>query len=214
VQSFSAAVALGLAALVCGCSYDAGGIDWDTYDAAVIDVPGLDQGHDLPPDSGTIDVAAPPDARVDAGVPSNCPIGYVKGTGVNASHCYRLVTIGQKWQNAEQDCENDLPGASHLIVIDNEDEYQALQSNLNGTLWAGASDRVTEGTFLNVTGTAFEPEHWFPGQPDDFNDGPGGMPEDCVLVDVTNNGIEDVNCNNTHGYVCEIDGIAPAPGAF
>ena len=72
----------------------------------------------------------------------------------------------------------------------------------------GVTDRITEDTFLTVTGVA-PPYLPFTGlQPDDF------FGQDCVRWG-DGGGIDDIDCSdNQLGYVCECDGVAPDPAAY
>jgi hypothetical protein len=101
-------------------------------------------------------------------------------------------------------------------VLSNEDEYTGIESQLGGQqIWMGADDIASEGHFVNVTGGPFTSTHFLPGEPN--NMGPGGAPEDCILlvvdfVDPTgspNTGLNDGLCTQAHAYLCEFDGANP-----
>jgi hypothetical protein len=167
-----------------------------------------------PPADAAVDAAEDP---VDAGLPDAalpCPTGYTHGgeDGPNATHCYKFVGLLRNWQTAENDCANDAFGA-HLIVVDNEDEFDGILDELSGTHWVGTTDRGNEGTFTNITGTPFTFGHYQSAEPNDGNDGPAGNAEDCLaLVDQGNqSGFNDESCANVHTYVCEVDGTPPLP---
>lgn len=94
------------------------------------------------------------DATTDAGPMGPCPSGY----DLIAGHCYRSVEVGaggeRSWLDAEEECEADGPGA-HLAVIDDAEEAQRFTEGMvEQDSWIGISDRITEGTFITVTGAA------------------------------------------------------------
>jgi hypothetical protein len=223
--------------LFAGCSFDPGGADVNDHDGAVADsaVADAPRAADAAPDanlpdaSTTIDAAlvdaalpdaAPPDATLppDASMPLTCPTGYQHGMGQNADHCYRFVTPGKSWANAESDCENDNSGGGakpHLIVFSNEAEFNDVRQALSTRqIWVGADDLASEGNFVNVTGGAFITTHFKTGEPNDFGDGPGGTAEDCILFEINftpnlDPGFNDVGCSITHDFLCELDGASP-----
>jgi len=138
-----------------------------------------------------------------------CPEGYtLLGNG-----CYRFVVSGAgapgTWFDAEADCADDGYG-THLIVVTSLTEAQfADQIAGAGTadFYIGATDLVTEGTWLTV---ANEPQvflDWDVGEPNN------GTSQNCVLLangDVMSSAV----CDNSDDYVCEYDGIPPVPAAW
>jgi hypothetical protein len=211
--------------LLAGCTFDPSGVEPVVPDAGGVDE--VDASHDAAIDAATPDAERPdaelPDAEVpdaeppDAEVP--CPTNYTRGTGVNASSCYRFDSSPPRnFGAAETDCENDTTGGSHLVVISNEDEYQGILAAIQDTrLWIGAHDRApqTEGMFVNVTGGAFDSPHFLAGEPNDFGDGPAGTAEDCLALynqpAAALVGYNDESCNVTRAYLCEFDGVPPSP---
>lgn len=186
---------------------DAPVIDAATVDA-LADAPVPDAAIDAAPDAATPDAA--PDAMVDASPPdampdaSPCPSGYAPAAG--GTSMYRTVAGFSSWRTAEADCEDDGPG-THLVVVDDAAENVAVDDMLFGNLWLGISDRVSEGSFLAVTGGAAPYLDWAAFQPDDF------FGQDCVSMN-ENARYSDVDCGSLRGYVCECDGIAPDPTSY
>ena len=125
--------------------------------------------------------------------------GYVTITGVTS--LYRSVSSNQSWTNAQADCANDVPGATHLIVLSSQAEVTYMRAQRG---WVGLSDRVTEGTFTTVTGETGDLRPWDSGQPDN-----GSGSEDCVQM--KDDGLDDDQCGNGHRYVCECDGRPSLP---
>lgn len=115
---------------------------------------------------------------------------------------YRLPPNQATWVNAEADCANDVVGATHLVVLTDTEEVQIASTEPG---WVGLSDRITEGTFVNVTNEAPDQRPWASGQPDD-----GGGNEDCARI-LSNGQLDDDQCGNNRYYACECDGRAPTP---
>lgn len=115
---------------------------------------------------------------------------------------YRLPPNQASWPNAELDCANDVPGATHLVVLSNVTEVQIAATEPG---WIGLSDRTTEGTFVTVTGETGDQRPWASGQPDN-----GSGSEDCARI-LSSGQLDDDQCNANRFYACECDGKAPLP---
>jgi len=182
---------LAAAALVLvGCSFDPGGL------------PAV-QG---PPDAATdAPVDAMPDAMVDAMPDANlCPPSYVPLPGGPDGSLYRLDSNTVKWLDAEMSCEAD--GLAHLAVLDNDSERDAIRGALDGDLWLGVTDQVSEGTYFKVTTGVATYLPWDSGEPNNL----GG--EDCI--ELKGGGLNDESCSHSRAYVCECDGLAANPVAY
>jgi hypothetical protein len=144
-------------------------------------------------ESGGIDSAVVDTAMID--MPAACPMGY---TAMGTSS-YRFVTQQDDWLAAEMDCENDGTG-THLAVAGDMAELTLLGNLAQDNYWLGASDRVTEATWLWVTGGA----------------GPNlgmGNGSDCARGNDAGN-LSDQDCGGTEVYVCECDGMAAMPATY
>ena len=171
-----------------GCSFDPAGV---THEGAGDDEPG-------PPDGGADADAAPTDLTDATPVPATCPPDYADR--------YRYTDVATTWSAARDDCADDLPGATYLVVIGGEDE-NALVDGLTGDalIWVGATDADAEGTWVDVLGApqAFELWGWF--EPN--NGGWFGGEEDCA--EMADGGIwNDQGCDSARTYLCECD-LAP-----
>lgn len=156
-------------------------------------------------DSRLIDSAiltdAPPDADPFVAIAMQCVAqGYALVAGANGY--YRTVATSASWTSAQADCKDDVAGATHLIVLSTTAEVNYMLTRLG---WIGLSDRITENTFVTVTGETGDQRPFSSGQPD--NGGSGG--EDCVQMKV--DGLDDDQCGNGHRYVCECDGRISTP---
>lgn len=154
--------------------------------------------HDGPPD------AAVPDAR-DASVIDPCAATY---TTVHGLSRYRDTGTAATWDIAEQACEADGRG-SHLVVFNDTLEMHQIEADVSGAvIWLGITDRVHDGTFVDVMGAspAFLPQ-W--QSPDPSFPGPG-----CVEFNPSSRLIHDLACGNPVAYVCECDGIPAQPSSY
>lgn len=128
--------------------------------------------------------------------------GYVVEATAGAS-LYRYVTTPSTWFQAERVCEQDVVGATHLIVFsaDNAGELALSKTKLS---WVGFADGGTN-IYKSVTAETFAvtPNPWAIGQPDN-----GDGNENCAQMK-TLSGLDDDQCNNLHPVLCECDGKPP-----
>jgi len=133
-----------------------------------------------------------------------CPNLYTRIDG----SCYRFAInppVELAWIDAEAACEADADG-SHLMVADDDAEIAAAVA-MFGTAsdaWIGLSDRVTEDTFLSVTGVT-PYLVWDVGEPNANGD--------CVQILIAGS-MGDRDCLAANDYVCEYDGRPVVPSAF
>lgn len=144
-----------------------------------------------------------PDAAPDANnFPAQLAMCMAGGYEAASNNLYyRLPPNPASWTDAEADCADDVPGATHLIVLTDTTEVQIAATEPG---WVGLSDQVTEGTFVNVTGETPDQRPWASGQPDN------GGNEDCARI-TSNAKLDDDQCTNSHYYACECDGRPPLP---
>ncbi|HEY5950102.1 MAG TPA: C-type lectin domain-containing protein, partial [Kofleriaceae bacterium] len=81
------------------------------------------------------------------GEPVGCPANYDTILPTTASR-YRLVLDRVKWIVAADDCANDAPGLTHLLVLSNAAEHASLRTEppsfLVDDLFIGATDVLTK----------------------------------------------------------------------
>ncbi len=158
------------------------------------------------------DVQPPPS---DMQLPS-CPSSY-SVTLANSASKYRVVdTTSVLWRDAEADCEDDGTN-THLIVINNDGERQALAPYNSVERHVGYSDANAENVWIPVTDdpnvyadlVALSVPPWLSGEP---NEGTNGS---CLII-TTNLEFRDRICNEAQpvGYICECDGYAANPANF
>jgi hypothetical protein len=183
---------------------------------------GCDQLWSLPQiDETSIDAGNVPLDGVD-GMQLACPVGYDLQSTVSPSR-YRYLAANVAWDAARMQCEAHDPGRTHLVVLTDEAERIDVRALLAGigvrnTFWIGLSDRRLESTFLWVTDEAvgmppFSSPPWGAGQPDD-----SGGAQDCVRIEGDEHAdpgmFDDSGCGFGYPYLCECDGIPPAPMNF
>ena len=171
------------ALILAGCAFDGRGLP-----AAQVD---LDAAVDAAPD-------AAPDAAADAPPDADpCPAGYAAIAGAPPGSQYRLVTATAKWLDAEAACEAD--GLAHLVVLDDDSERDAVRGALDGDMWTGVSDRVSEGTFFKVTTGIATYLPWLGGEPNDLGN------EDCVELNAFADAHwNDAVCGDSKSFICEL----------
>ena len=147
--------------------------------------------------------AAVPDA-VDASVIDPCAATYV----MIGQSSYRFTATPADWDVAEHACELDGRG-SHLVVFGDALERNKIEALVSGiVIWVGLTDRVTDGTFVDVMGDApaYLPQ-WQSMDPSFA--GPG-----CVQFNPSSRLIHDQACSTQVAYVCECDGIPARPASY
>ncbi len=166
------------------------------------------------------DLVAPLDAAADAprpdGEPVGCPTDYDQILQTTASR-YRIVLRNDDWIAAADDCADDAPGLTHLIVLSNAAEHASLRTEpptfLVDDLWIGATDIKTgtndyhwvtdEVTSYVVPVTA---GGWEGDQPDNVGQ--------CAEARVLSGSVHDEGCANPANYLCECDGRANDPSVY
>jgi hypothetical protein len=148
-----------------------------------------------------IDRVDAPRFQLDAG---QCPPGYV----FNAPSCYFYAgeNVDITWDAAEAACEAD---DAHLVIVDDANEAIFIDglAPTNTDHWIGMSDRITEGTYLVVTGgpAAFLP--WETGSP------LAGTGTNCVQFTAARE-ISVTVCSDPNQYLCEYDGRTADPTTY
>ena len=161
-----------------------------------------------PADGGASDADAGADADPFTATRMACLAkGYVAeltaGNGL-----YRYAATTASWYQAERACEQDVIGATHLIVFSASTPGElALSRTKLG--WVGFADGGTN-VYKSVTAETFAvtPDPWANNQPDD-----GNGAENCAHMK-TSSGLDDDQCNSLHAVLCECDGkppLAPIP---
>lgn len=180
---------LPMALLLPACFFDPRGVPSDGAATAGDARPDAD----APLDGQGPDGGPPPDAAVQ------CPTGYVEQPGLGR---YRFDTGNTSWTEARDDCADDLPGITHLVIIGGDAEnahVDAISSNRD--VWIGMTDAGDEGVWRDVNGAAKGYEHWAFLEPN--NGGIGGDEEDCAELLDGSGEWNDRACGDNRRYVCE-----------
>ena len=156
------------------------------------------EGSDAATGDADADADAPSDVPADS--PATCD-GYTMLAGL--ANTYRIDSMPRVWLAAEAACEAD---GAHLAVIDDDAENTQVQATAPTNAWIGASDRISEGIFLVVTGGATVYDHWQFGVP-------ANVAEDCVQLRA-DAFWEDGDCTAAFAFVCECDGRPVVAGTF
>ncbi len=162
-------------------------------------------GDDADPDAGVSEDSAtdstlPPDADPFEAIAAVCTTaGYAPLAGTTS--LFRDVPTVASWTAAQADCKNDVDGATHLIVLSSATEAAFMKSKRG---WVGLFDNDTN-IYSSVTGEPDDLRPFANGQPDN-----GGGDENCIQYK-DDDGLDDDQCNNSHRYVCECDGLPSTP---
>ena len=139
-------------------------------------------------------------------------------------HIYKFLGANILWADAVTAAAGQLPGASYLATSTSAAEDSFIDSLVSSgyRVHLGASDEVTEGTWVWVTGPEANTAFWANGAAvngafTDWGGGgpsgssPGGFDEDYLSTDLSKhwNDVAANNSDNNIGYVAE----AGAPGA-
>ncbi len=94
--------------------------------------------------------------------------GFLFMGSFNGSHYYCSQT-GLDWTSAQQNAINN---GGHLAVINSQAENDFIKNIIPlSSAWIGLSDLASEGNFQWVNGDPLTYTNWYPGQPNNFNNG-------------------------------------------
>jgi hypothetical protein len=163
-----------------------------------------------------------PDAAVDAAIDSfagSCPSSY--NASLPGPTKYRLILGGSvAWAHSD-DCDDDLPGATHLVVLETMVELGAVSVLVdttdgiaNNRIWiGGVQERTAVMPADNWLGFDGAPllNGWATGEPNDDTVEDGG--EQFVQLERSRRYFADIEGPNLGGALCECDGKSVAPNA-
>lgn len=173
---------------------------------------------DAPRDGQLIPDAPPPDAAFD---PATCPAGYNQTVTASPRSRYRWIAVNQSWLTQHQDCANDLPGATHLVVLDSIAEAQQIAAASGSVYYqVGAaqapSQASVQAAWFALTGEPVSASMWHAGQPNDSDGAENGQQDRGSVNTSAGPLIQDVEASFATHAVCECDGkgVAPQVAAF
>jgi hypothetical protein len=164
---------------------------------------------DAPSGGGTIDAPASGDATVIDAAPDAPPDARPCTGSAADGHCFLYHSDQVTWAQAGSACAAD---GTHLAIITNVVQDNAILG-LVGTVtpaYIGATDSVTEGTFLWVDGTPLTFVNFDAGEPNNGGN-PSTHEEDCLVIRGDTGGKwddrpclpEGVSTPGVYPYVCE-----------
>jgi hypothetical protein len=162
------------------------------------------------------------DAAIDGGFDfSTCPASYNLNLGLPGPTRYRLITAGRAAWVHSDDCNNDLQGATHLIVLEDMNQVIALGNFVNNATGIEGNDVWIGG--VQERGSATPGANWlgFDGAPligawatNEPNDDRGeDNEEQFVKVERNRSFFVDIRGDEDNGAVCECDGKPVAKNA-
>jgi hypothetical protein len=138
-----------------------------------------------------------------------CEAGVASSDGL---HCYESGGGLASWADARASCfaaEKRVPAglfSSHLVTLHSEAERTLVWSNfgsasaITGTLWLGADDATTDGTWVWTSGEPFTYAQWGEGEPSS-----GAAANGLALWWAYDGLFADASQATAYGYVCETE---------
>jgi hypothetical protein len=166
-----------------------------------------------PPGGGPIDAAddgidggPSPDAEVTQPDARPCTGGDARVADPETGTCFVYVNTLTSWQNASMAC---VAMGGHLAVptsLAENDLILPLPTDLLNSpdIWLGASDQISEMTWIWVTNEPFVFDNWRTGEPNDGNS--DTVAEDCMVLeaDTADGTWDDRPCGRSYPFLCEI----------
>jgi len=181
------------------------------------------------------------DAMVDhdaAGPPSDafsyaiCPPTYNLGSVLPGPTRYRLInTDARAWEHSDA-CARDLPGATHLAVVETTAELMSIEALVNQPPTQIAGNAVliggvqlktameTDESWLGFDGRPLIDNAWYDDHANDHepndSDGTENGQEQFVAIAANKDGLNDADGKDPtklHGALCECDGHPIAANA-
>jgi len=175
------------------------------------------------PDDAAI---GPDDAGVDAFASTQCPASY--NVALPGPSRYRLITTGaQAWQ-ASDTCAQDLPGATHVVVLETTAEVASVEALVEdppapiaaNSVWVGGVQLRTATQpgeeWIGFDGLPLIAGRWYVASNDhEPNDGDAteNRLEQFVSISAGKTGLNDSDGSGSKGALCECDGHPLAASA-
>lgn len=171
-----------------------------------------DGGLDGPADARA-DAAPPPDAAFD---PATCPAGYATTIAAAPASRYRWIAVNRTWPAHRQDCEDDLVGATHLVVLDSAAEAQQIAAASSSMYYhVGAAQAPNQASvqagWTTLTGEPVPASMWHAGQPNDSNGSENDQQDRASVNTLDGPLLQDVEASFSTHAVCECDGKPVVP---
>lgn len=141
-----------------------------------------------------------PDVAIDTPPPRPCTGGEANATDADGQCfvAFRSAAVRKTRTNAQAAC---VALDMDLAIVKSASANATVQSLITGLdAWLGATDTLTEGTFLWPDDTALSFTNFRAGEP---NNGAGAGQEDCLLIEGARGGSwDDRGCGTVLAYVC------------
>ena len=163
--------------------------------------------------------AALPDAGFDN---ARCPPSY--NADLPGPSRYRLIPQGHPAWDQSDACALDLPGATHLVVLDSQDEIMRVAGLVNAppapiagsAIWIGAVQPRTaispSDGWIWFDGQPLA-SGWNTGEPNDGGNGEADHREQFVKLQAGRSYFTDAAGSDNNGALCECDGKPIAQSA-
>ncbi|XP_071126788.1 uncharacterized protein [Mytilus edulis] len=113
--------------------------------------------------------------------------------------CYLLLFNQTSWLNARQDCR--IMGGD-LATVNSQAEqdlvYSIMSNKGASDVWIGLNDQQEQNFFEWINGEVTMYTNWNVNQPANTN----SANENCVMINQTDGGWQDQNCDEPHQYLC------------
>jgi len=162
----------------------------------------------------------PTEAGMEAAVfnPAQCPSGY-SNDGITASpdSRYRFIDLTDPFATHYNDCNDDMVGWTHLVVLETAQEAQQIRAIITSTTYyAGVvqerSASAANAGWLELTGRSLQTPLWQTDQPNDNNSGGEQNEQNLAAADDGSGLLNDVSGSSNYRGICECDGHAvPKP---
>ncbi|HEY0477995.1 MAG TPA: hypothetical protein VGD37_10750 [Kofleriaceae bacterium] len=146
---------------------------------------------------------------------ASCPPSYT--APVAGPSRYRLIPDGHPAWTQSDDCADDMPGFTHLAVLDSADELGRVSTMVNnpalvlaGTaIWVGIVQQRTatqpDQGWIRFDGAAMTSD-WHMGEPNDAGGGEADHREQFVKLQRGRTYFTDSSGSDSNGALCECDG--------
>ncbi|XP_027874614.1 CD209 antigen-like protein E [Xiphophorus couchianus] len=110
---------------------------------------------------------------------------------------YYISTTQKSWQSSQYFCQYQ---GADLVIINSREEEQFTRK-FQKRAWIGLTDRIQEGSWKWVDGTALTQSYWRFGEPNHFK----ARNEDCVEIQNfdSERNWNDAQCANDNYWICE-----------
>ncbi|XP_060067603.1 perlucin-like [Ylistrum balloti] len=129
-----------------------------------------------------------------------CPLGWVQGP----INCFFFSQFPGTWADANAICRSfnaKLAEPEEAITLTFLIGHAKSEHAFHDQFYLGGSDMFVEGVWeWSSTKHKINPGHWLPGNPND--DGHNG---DCLTLQGSQGGLNDVICTSDYSFICETE---------